>query len=99
MTDNQRDVMSAGFSLAIVLCALFVTQRFILPLLWAAILCIATWPLYARVRTALGGRTIVAAALVTIIVAIVFIAPLALGVTSAARVQRPSGDAQDRGPQ
>ena len=79
MTDNQRDVLSACFSLAIVLFALFVTQRFILPLLWAAILCIATWPLYLRVRTALKGRTILAAALVTIAVAIVFIIPLALG--------------------
>ena len=85
MTDNQRDVLSAGFSLAIVLCALFVTQRFILPLLWAAILCIATWPLYVRVRTALGGRTLLAAALVTIVTAIVFLTPLALGVTQAAR--------------
>src|SRR5690242_8619865 len=85
MTDNQRDVLSACFSLAIVLFALFVTQRFILPLLWAAILCIATWPLYLRVRTALGGRAILAAALVTIATAIVFITPLALGVAQAAR--------------
>lgn len=85
MTDNQRDVVSAGFSLAIVLVALFLTQRFILPLLWAAILCIATWPLYVRVRAALKGRAILAAALVTIAMAIVFITPLTLGVTQAAR--------------
>ena len=66
MTDNQRDVLSAGFSLAIVLFALFVTQRFILPLLWAAILCIATWPLFLRARRLLKGRTILAAAPTTI---------------------------------
>jgi predicted PurR-regulated permease PerM len=85
MTETQRDVLSAGFSLAIIGAALFVTQRFLLPLLWAAILCIATWPLYRRAVIGLGGRTVTAAALVTIVGAIVFITPLVLGVTQAAR--------------
>jgi predicted PurR-regulated permease PerM len=85
MRDNQRDVLSACFSLAIVLCALFVTQRFILPLLWAAILCIATWPLYRRTVTAVGGRPLLAAAIVTVLGAVVFITPLAVGLTQAAR--------------
>jgi predicted PurR-regulated permease PerM len=84
MTDNQRDVLSACFSLAIVAFALFVTQRFVLPLLWAAILCIATWPLYRRALAATGNRGILAAALVTILGAVVFITPLAFGITQAA---------------
>jgi predicted PurR-regulated permease PerM len=84
MTDTQRSVLSACFSLAIILFALFVTQRFLLPLLWAAILCIATWPLYQRALRLTGGREILAAALVTIIAALVFITPLALGIVSAA---------------
>jgi predicted PurR-regulated permease PerM len=84
MTDNQRSVLSALFSLAIILFALFVTQRFVLPLLWAAILCIATWPLYRRALALLGGREILAAALVTILAAVVFITPLVLGLTQAA---------------
>jgi len=83
MTDNQRDVLSACFSLALVLAALFVTQRFLLPLLWAAILCIATWPLYLRVLRASGGRAIPAAALATLCGALVFVTPLALGVMQA----------------
>jgi len=84
MTDNQRDVLSACFSLAIIAFALFVTQRFVLPLLWAAILCIATWPLYKRALAALGQREILAAALVTLLGAVVFITPLAFGVSQAA---------------
>ncbi|WP_296946275.1 AI-2E family transporter [uncultured Massilia sp.] len=83
MTDNQRAVLSACFSLALVLAALFVTQRFLLPLLWAAILCIATWPLYGRVLRALGGRPIAAAALSTAFMALVFVAPLVLGLVQA----------------
>jgi predicted PurR-regulated permease PerM len=84
MTETQRSVLSACFSLAIILFALFVTQRFVLPLLWAAILCIATWPLYRRALRMLGNREILAAALVTVLAALVFITPLVLGVASAA---------------
>jgi predicted PurR-regulated permease PerM len=84
MTDTQRSVLSACFSLAIILFALFVTQRFVLPLLWAAILCIATWPLYQRALRLTGNREILAAALVTVVAALVFITPLVLGVVSAA---------------
>jgi predicted PurR-regulated permease PerM len=84
MTETQRDVLSAGFSLAIIAASLFVTQRFLLPLLWAAILCIATWPLYRRALAACGGREMLAAALVTLLGAVVFITPLALGASQAA---------------
>jgi predicted PurR-regulated permease PerM len=84
MTETQRSVLSTCFSLAIILFALFVTQRFVLPLLWAAILCIATWPLYRRALRMTGGREILAAALVTVVAALVFITPLVLGVASAA---------------
>jgi predicted PurR-regulated permease PerM len=84
MTETQRSVLSTCFSLAIILFALFVTQRFVLPLLWAAILCIATWPLYRRALRMLGGREILAAALVTIVAAVAFLTPLVLGVASAA---------------
>ena len=66
MTDTQRDMLSAGFSLALIALTAFVMQRFFLPLVWAGILCVATWPLYVRVRAALGQRTIVAAALLRI---------------------------------
>jgi predicted PurR-regulated permease PerM len=84
MTENQRSTLSACFSLAIILFALYVTQRFVLPLLWAAILCIATWPLYRRALRMTGNREILAAALVTVLAALVFITPLVLGVTQAA---------------
>jgi predicted PurR-regulated permease PerM len=84
MTETQRSTLSACFSLAIILVALFITQRFVLPLLWAAILCIATWPLYVRALRLTGNREILAAALVTVLAALVFLTPLVLGVASAA---------------
>ncbi|MRW94259.1 AI-2E family transporter [Duganella sp. FT80W] len=85
MTDTQRDILSAGFSLTLIALACFVMQRFFLPLIWAGILCVATWPLYTRVRARLGQHHIVAAALLTLLMAAVFIVPVLLGVAQAAR--------------
>ena len=80
----RRDLFSSLFSLAIIASALFVTQRFVLPLLWAVILCIATWPLYLRMLRMCRGHNLTAAALTTLISALVFVTPLVLGVVQAA---------------
>ncbi|TFW29125.1 AI-2E family transporter [Massilia horti] len=84
MRPAQRDVLSAIFSVAIIAFAAFITQRFVLPLLWAAILATATWPLYARAKRSLGGHEIAAALGVTLLCAAVFITPLALACVQAA---------------
>lgn len=85
MTDTQRDILSTGFSLAIIVLAAFVTQRFFLPVVWAGILCIATWPMFARILRALQGRQIIAALLATIVTSLMFIVPLAFALAEAAR--------------
>jgi len=83
MAGTRRDLFSAIFSLTVILAAAWITGRFVVPLLWAAILCIATWPLYRRVLRATGGQTIAAALVVTLLGAAVFITPLVLAVTEA----------------
>ncbi|MFS2007559.1 AI-2E family transporter [Duganella sp. CT11-25] len=85
MTETQRDLLSAGFSLTLIALAAFVMHRFFLPLIWAGILCVATWPLYQRIRTRFGRRDVLAAAVLTLLCAAVFIVPVLLGVTQAAR--------------
>jgi predicted PurR-regulated permease PerM len=85
MSETQRDILSTCFTLAIIIFAAFVTQHFILPLVWAGILCIATWPLFARMLRMCGERAIPAALLATLISAVIFIAPLAVGIAQAAR--------------
>jgi predicted PurR-regulated permease PerM len=85
MSETQRDILSTCFSLAIIVFAAFIAQRFFLPLVWAAILCIATWPLFERSLRACGGRAIPAALIATLISALIFIVPLAVGLTEAAR--------------
>ncbi len=85
MTETQRDILSAGFSLTLIALAAFVMQRFFLPLVWAGILCVATWPLYRRVLARMGNRAVPAAVLLTLVCACVFVLPVLLGLTQAAR--------------
>src|SRR5471032_3000902 len=85
MTESQRAMLSAGFSLTLIALAAFVMQRFFLPLIWAGILSVATWPMYCRMRARLGRRPVLAALLMTLICACCFIVPVLLGVTQLAR--------------
>ena len=57
---------------------------FLSSLLWAAVICFSTWPVYARCEGLLGGRRSLAAALMTLLVTLVLVAPLAVIVVSLA---------------
>jgi predicted PurR-regulated permease PerM len=85
MTETHRDLLSAAFSLILIALAAFVMHRFFLPLIWAGILCVATWPLYERMRRRFGQHDVLAAAALTLLMLALFMVPLALGVTQAAR--------------
>ena len=80
---EQRDAYIAiTFALifVIILCtASFVIARpFLAPLLWGVILAIATWPAFAWCRQHFGGRSTVAAALMTLLLALILLGPLVL---------------------
>ena len=62
-------------------CAL-VLWPFLSALLWAAVICYSTWPIYSRLERALGGRRTLAAALMTLSVAVVLVAPFAVMVAT-----------------
>lgn len=73
---EQPSFYGTAFSLIVILLAAYITQRFFLPLLWASILAIATWPLYIRVIRFIGARRVTTALVTTVVVAAVFIVPL-----------------------
>ena len=83
MNDVQRDMYSTVFSLLVIGLAAFIMQRFFLPLIWAGILCIASWPLYRRLLVRSGGRTVVAALLLTAAMSGAFLIPTLLGLRQA----------------
>jgi predicted PurR-regulated permease PerM len=83
MNESQRSTVGIIFSVTIAVAAIFITHRFILPLVWAAIICIATWPLYERTLARCGGRQLVAATIAVIGSTLLFITPLAIGIQQA----------------
>ncbi len=91
MVKNQKRIEQiAGLSviIAIFLGCGFVLKPFILSILWAAILCFATWPLYELLLKWLKGRRNLAAALMTLILILVLFIPLFMvGVTFTDGVQ------------
>jgi predicted PurR-regulated permease PerM len=76
MTSDRQALCDAAFSLCVVALAAYVARDFLVPVLWATILAIATWRLYLRLRRMLGKHNVLAAALATLIVATIFLAPL-----------------------
>ena len=65
---------------ALVILGLYILQGFLRALLWAAVLVVATWPLYRRAERRLPqrGRNVLLPALFTLAAALLVLAPLAL---------------------
>jgi predicted PurR-regulated permease PerM len=75
----ERHIGSALLLLLAVGC-LLVLRPFLSALLWAALLCFASWPLYQRLERLLGGRRTPAAMIMVIFAATLLLLPLvALG--------------------
>jgi predicted PurR-regulated permease PerM len=82
--NQQRIEQIAGiiFIAAIVVGCLFVLKPFISAILWAAVLCFATWPLRELLLKWLKGRKNLAAGLMTVIILLVLFVPfLVVGLT------------------
>jgi predicted PurR-regulated permease PerM len=64
--------------------AIWVLAPFLPALLFAAILCLTTWPLFARIETRLKGRTTLAALLMTLLLAAAVLLPMSYLAATAA---------------
>lgn len=74
---QQKIEQIAGVTLigAIVVGCWFVLQPFVLAILWASILCFATWPVYELLLKWLRGRRNLAAGLMTVMLLLVIFVP------------------------
>src|SRR5512135_1508754 len=78
-SDNRIEQFIAMAALALLAVGcLVILSPFVSALLWAVILCFSTWPLYRRVQRLCGGRRTLAAAVLTLLVALVLLGPLVL---------------------
>jgi predicted PurR-regulated permease PerM len=68
-------------ALSLILLGLWILHDFLVPLTWAVILGLATWPLYAKVRRVFGARADAAwpSLLLTLAIAAILLGPLTYG--------------------
>jgi predicted PurR-regulated permease PerM len=62
--------------------ALWILSPFLPALIWSTMIVVATWPLLLRLQSALGGRRSLAAAVMTALLLVIVVAPLAVAVST-----------------
>ena len=80
---NERILGIGALLLMAIGCAL-VLRPFLSALMWAAVICFSTWPVYSRFERALGGRRTLVAVLMTLLVSVVLVAPFGVLVATLA---------------
>jgi predicted PurR-regulated permease PerM len=73
---NHKELISMGLTLGIILLTMFIIHKFIPSLIWAAIIVIATYPLYTKWRLFFGAQHTLSALLFTTLMALLFLLPL-----------------------
>ena len=76
MNENHRELLSILLTLCIVVLAAFVIHRFIGSLVWAAVITIASYPLYRRWQRLFGEYSNISAFLFTTIMALILFIPM-----------------------
>jgi len=78
-TENRFDqIVTISAVIFLVIGCFVVLRPFLSALVWAAIICFSTWPIYKRFENWLNGRRTLAATLMTFIVSLVIVIPIAL---------------------
>jgi predicted PurR-regulated permease PerM len=70
--------ISAAAVAALAIACLLILRPFISAVLWAAVLCFTTWPLFIRLKARVGGRPTMAASLATLALSAIIIVPVAI---------------------
>lgn len=81
---SVEQILGIGALLLLGIGCIVVLWPFLSALIWAAVLCFSTWPIYTWLERLLGGRRTPAALLMTMIVAAVVVAPFAILVATLA---------------
>lgn len=76
MNRNHRELISILFTIIIVILTIFVAERFFLPVAWAAVIAIVSWPVYVKIERWLGKRQALASAFLTTLITCAVAIPL-----------------------
>ncbi len=75
---SGRQLVSLLFTLLILVGAFAVLKPFLLAIIWAAIIAIASWPLYLAIEQHCGGRRPIASVLTTALICVLLVGPMVL---------------------
>jgi len=89
MTDSSRDLagtmLQAAFIGALAAGCFWILRPFLLPMIWATAIVVATWPLMLRLQAYLGGRRGLAVTVMTLVLLLVLLVPLAFAIAAIAQ--------------
>ena len=89
MSDPSRDLggtmMQVAFIGALAAGCFWILQPFLLPMIWATAIVVATWPLMLRVEAFLGGRRGLAVTVMTLGLLLLLLVPLAFAIAAIAQ--------------
>jgi len=80
--DVAQVLLSVLFLAIMIIACLWIVQPFILGFAWAGTVVIATWPLFLRLERLLFGRRALAVLVMTLLLVLLFVIPVALLVNS-----------------
>ena len=80
--DIAQVLLSVLFLAIMIVACLWIVQPFILGFAWAGTVVIATWPILIRIQKLLWGRRSLAVLVMTLLLVLLFIIPIALLVNS-----------------
>ena len=80
--DVAQILLSVLFLAIMIIACLWIVQPFILGFAWAGTVVIATWPLFIRLERLLFGRRTLAVLVMTLLLVLLFVIPIALLVNS-----------------
>ncbi|EMH4160884.1 AI-2E family transporter YdiK [Pluralibacter gergoviae] len=87
--DIPQVLLSVLFLSLMIFASLWILQPFILGFSWAAMVVIATWPLLKKLEKMLFGRRLLAVLVMTLLLLILFVVPIALLVNSLVETSVP----------
>lgn len=78
MSFPYTSLVSISFTLSILLAAFIVLKPFLLAVVWAAVIALASWPLHRKIRAYMGGKHNLAAICTTSVIALALVIPMVM---------------------
>ena len=74
-SDLAQTTLGVLFIVTLIAASLWIMRPFLAPVIWAAMIVVATWPLMLKIEAAFGRRRWPAVAVITIAMLLVFVLP------------------------